>query len=294
MIPEPRRLRRDPDGALVAGVCAGLARYLNIDRAVIRIAFVVLTLLTSGLMAMAYGFAWVALPMADPPGCRARPMPLAASALPGWSGWEPGWSRSGFCSSCARLRSGGAMRWYGRLCSQPEVPDSFWRQLTGPDRSGPRGRRSSAAYRIGFGVALVLGSALLFLYVNGALDRGGDVVLAVVTVLVVLALVLAPVWVSLGRRLADERAARIRSQERAEVAAHLHDSVLQTLAMMQETVRRPAGGINPGPSAGARAEGLAVRQVRRRERNLAGRSARGNCSRGRGAPRGCDRGGHGR
>jgi len=55
-----------------------------------------------------------------------------------------------------------------------------------------------------------------------------------VTIIVVAALILAPLWVRLVRRLSDERAERIRSQERAEVAAHLHDSVLQTLAMMQK------------------------------------------------------------
>jgi signal transduction histidine kinase len=37
----------------------------------------------------------------------------------------------------------------------------------------------------------------------------------------------------LARSLSFERAARIREQERAEVAAHLHDSVLQTLALIQ-------------------------------------------------------------
>ena len=41
------------------------------------------------------------------------------------------------------------------------------------------------------------------------------------------------------RGLAAERAERIRSQERAEVAAHLHDSVLQTLALMQRRVDDP-------------------------------------------------------
>jgi signal transduction histidine kinase len=34
--------------------------------------------------------------------------------------------------------------------------------------------------------------------------------------------------------LSEERAARVRSQERADVAAHLHDSVLQTLALIQK------------------------------------------------------------
>ena len=39
--------------------------------------------------------------------------------------------------------------------------------------------------------------------------------------------------------LANERAERIRSEERAEVAAHLHDSVLQTLALIQKRSSEP-------------------------------------------------------
>jgi hypothetical protein len=42
-----------------------------------------------------------------------------------------------------------------------------------------------------------------------------------------------------GRRLGAERVARARSQERAEVAAHLHDSVLQTLALVQKRADEP-------------------------------------------------------
>jgi signal transduction histidine kinase len=56
---------------------------------------------------------------------------------------------------------------------------------------------------------------------------------------VVLGVIFAPWIVRLVRSLADERAERIRSQERAEVAAHLHDSVLQTLAMMQRRANEP-------------------------------------------------------
>ena len=40
--------------------------------------------------------------------------------------------------------------------------------------------------------------------------------------------------------LATERSERIRSEERADVAAHLHDSVLQTLALIQKRVSEPA------------------------------------------------------
>ena len=56
---------------------------------------------------------------------------------------------------------------------------------------------------------------------------------------VALALLLAPWWLRLTRGLTEERAERIRTQERAEVAAHLHDSVLQTLALMQKRADDP-------------------------------------------------------
>jgi signal transduction histidine kinase len=61
----------------------------------------------------------------------------------------------------------------------------------------------------------------------------GKAVGSVLIIGLVLSLVVAPWFLRLGRSLASERAARIREQERAEVAAHLHDSVLQTLALIQ-------------------------------------------------------------
>lgn len=234
MNPGPRRLRREPDGALVAGVCSGLGRYLNIDRDLIRIAVVVLTLLTSGLAALAYGFAWIALPVDEQPAAQseADQDPLRRAS------WAVG---AGACLVTLGLlfilREAGV--WWSDALVWPLVIAAgggalLWRQFTGPGRPARKGRRNPATYRIAFGIALVLGAALLFLYINGALSAGGDAVLAAVTIIVVAALILAPLWVRLVRRLSDERAERIRSQERAEVAAHLHDSVLQTLAMMQK------------------------------------------------------------
>ena len=94
-------------------------------------------------------------------------------------------------------------------------------------------------YRGGFGVALIVGAGLLFLYANGALSGLGDVALTALVAIVALGLILAPFWWRLGNTLAAERAERIRSQERAEVAAHLHDSVLQTLALVQQRADDP-------------------------------------------------------
>jgi signal transduction histidine kinase len=52
-------------------------------------------------------------------------------------------------------------------------------------------------------------------------------------------LVFGPWFVRLARSLASERSERIRSEERADLAAHLHDSVLQTLALIQRRADDP-------------------------------------------------------
>jgi signal transduction histidine kinase len=85
----------------------------------------------------------------------------------------------------------------------------------------------------------VIGAALLFLSTNDALGSTREVVLATLAGVAALALILAPFLWRLGRSLATERAERIRSQERAELAAHLHDSVLQTLTLVQKRADDP-------------------------------------------------------
>jgi signal transduction histidine kinase len=64
-------------------------------------------------------------------------------------------------------------------------------------------------------------------------------VLVLLAIVVALALILTPLWFRLAKSLAEEREARIRSQERAELGAHLHDSVLQTLALVQRRADDP-------------------------------------------------------
>src|SRR6202453_4469723 len=93
--------------------------------------------------------------------------------------------------------------------------------------------------RGGLGVALVLASGFAFLWANGATRPAGEEALAGLAVLVAVALIFAPSWRRLARSLAAERTERIRSQERADVGAHLHDSVLQTLALIQRSAEDP-------------------------------------------------------
>ena len=115
--------------------------------------------------------------------------------------------------------------------------------------------------RGGLGVALVLAGGLAFLWANGALRPAGETVLAALAVLVAVALIFAPSWRRLARSLAAERTERIRSQERADVGAHLHDSVLQTLALIQRSAEDP---------------GQVTALARRQERELRGWLADGD------------------
>lgn len=103
--------------------------------------------------------------------------------------------------------------------------------------TGARDARSAA--RVLGGVVLVAAGVALFLAANQALDAFRQGLMATMAVVSGVALVFAPWWARLGRELATERRERIRSQERAEVAAHVHDSVLQTLALIQRHAHDP-------------------------------------------------------
>jgi len=100
-------------------------------------------------------------------------------------------------------------------------------------------QHAGVASRTSLGIALVIAAGLAFLQATGALSAARDVLLAAFVVAVVLGVIFAPWILRLVRSLSAERAERIRSQERAEVAAHLHDSVLQTLALVQQQAGDP-------------------------------------------------------
>ena len=109
----------------------------------------------------------------------------------------------------------------------------------GATAEAPPTSRLADLYRGVFGVLLVIGATLLFLSSNHILGGLGDAALTAVVVVVAMGLILAPFLWRLGRNLAEERAERVRSQERAQLAAHLHDSVLQTLTLMQKRADDP-------------------------------------------------------
>jgi len=75
---------------------------------------------------------------------------------------------------------------------------------------------------------------------SGSLSVARDVLAASLLAVIGLGIVVGPWIYRLAADLSDERAERVRTQERADVAAHLHDSVLQTLALIQRNADDPA------------------------------------------------------
>jgi signal transduction histidine kinase len=247
-------LRRDRSRAVLGGVCAGLGSRLGIDPLILRVGFF-LAAGAGGIGVGLYAICWALMPA----GGEGRP--LVARAMGRRESWMVA---SGLVllvlSVLLLFRAWGV--WVGDAVVWPLVLATgggalIWRQSQSaavveappPERARPgggagRARRGLRLARpslgiVALGAALVVGAALVFLWLNGALVPDRDVTLAVLVVVTALTLILAPWWLRLTRGLTEERAERIRTQERAEMAAHLHDSVLQTLALMQKRADEP-------------------------------------------------------
>lgn len=134
-----------------------------------------------------------------------------------------------------------------------------WMQLDETRRAGlvdkTKADQAGGWARLAAGLALVVAGVLVMVSGSGSWEQTWLALLASVAVLGGVALVLLPWGLKFWRDLEAERAGRVRATERAEIAAHLHDSVLQTLALIQ----RRAGN-----------EHDVVRLARAQERELRG------------------------
>jgi signal transduction histidine kinase len=110
---------------------------------------------------------------------------------------------------------------------------------TSPSTVPTRRRLVAAAVRFLAGAALIALCTSTLIKPKHLNETDLTVALAALGVIAGFALILAPWWLRLGRELSGERRERARAEERAEMAEHLHDSVLQTLALIQRSANNP-------------------------------------------------------
>ncbi|MDL5155520.1 ATP-binding protein [Actinomycetospora termitidis] len=225
-----RRVQRYRRGAVVAGVAGGVAEHLDVPVLRVRIAFTVLCAL-GGAGVLAYGGLWVFCPL-EPAGTEREVDDR--DRLRGYGLVALGLALALVLSAVGDQISGWILGPLGVALVGAAV---VWREADGGSGTG-RGRTRVVSGRAGvlravLGAVLVAGGIAAFLL--GSLDVGAVQfgLLAATATLVGVVVLTVPWWMRLVRELSAERRERIRSEERAEIAAHLHDSVLQTLALIQ-------------------------------------------------------------
>ena len=219
-------LVRPRSGRAIAGVAVGTAVHLRQDPLVVRVAFVLLA--TTGIGIVAYALLWLTMPVAAPGDEHIEPTP----------GWRPRGARQWIATVVLGLVAvsllSGLSRWNNSVVILPLVLVAagltvIWRQLDTDRTLAVAGTR----WTLAGGVVLAGAGLVILLATTGQLANARNGFGATLVLLTGLLLATAPLWRRLVDSRDEERAARIRSEERAAVAAHLHDSVLQTLALIQ-------------------------------------------------------------
>lgn len=100
-------------------------------------------------------------------------------------------------------------------------------------------RRFSVLAFVALGVGMVATGSVLLLSEYGALSQLGLGALVGVVVIAGVALTLVPLGIRVVADLGTSKAREARDSERAEIAAHLHDSVLQTLTLIRASADDP-------------------------------------------------------
>ncbi len=221
---------RSSTDRVIAGVCGGIGARLGIDATIVRIAFVALALAWVGVPLYLLG--WILLPQQPAPAAGTAPVDRVAPPA----------------RIAARRATGMALIVLGTVVMVRHLgvalPDTLiwpalcvafglgivvWRAQPGA------GFGRAAAMRIAAGTILLALGIGVIAAANLSLSAVRDGLLSGGLVVGGLALILGP-WVAvLARDRREERQRRVRADERAEMAAHLHDSVLQTLALVQRS-----------------------------------------------------------
>jgi signal transduction histidine kinase len=241
-------LRRDPDDRLLGGVAAGIAAWFGISLPVVRIAFVIATLASGGSVLPLYLLAWLLIPARDADasiGSRAWHDSVGIALAVGLASLLfVGLLLDGVLHNT--LFATGGWSWVVGVACVPLI----WRNAPDTELAAIRqrletlggsrtGMRRATVIRLVAGVVLVCVGLGFLLSSNQKFSVLAPLVGDFLLVVCGIVLLLGPWWLRIARDLMLERQARARAEERADIAAQLHDSVLQTLALIQRRAGDP-------------------------------------------------------
>ncbi len=239
-------LRRAREDRLVAGLAAGLAARTGIDVTIVRIAFVVTGLGGFGLAAYVVG--WLLLP------AEGADASIASKALNDRRGLALAAGLGSLLVIMLLIASALGATWLNSVAwalvvstagitliwrNAPADEQAILRQLADPvlGLAGAGGRRRPLLRIMAAVLLLIIGVAALL---SGRTAHALLLPLAgLLLVIIAIVIMMGPWWLRIARDLVLERQARARAEERADMAAHLHDSVLQTLALIQRRASEP-------------------------------------------------------
>lgn len=217
-------LQRSAADRLLFGVCAGIAHGAGANVLLVRLACTALLVVSGGIGVIAYAALVLLLP--------AEPAPVVP------------WTARSLATLALLVAFGAVLYAFGLHVVTPPlsvlVPAALltagvalvWREMTRARDAATRLDRGELV-RLGAGLALLVGGAVSFLTDSDKLAGLSSALIAAAVVAAGLGLIVGPQLAQARAEAEAERRRRIRADERADFAAQLHDSVLQTLALVQ-------------------------------------------------------------